>query len=197
MALEDFQADTFVAFTDIAGFTPMMREGDGRRAVRALDDFYSVGYATVRDQSREVIRVDGLFVSDCGILFVRGENATAVERFETLLHTVETIHRRCSERAVFLSTSIAWGPFSYHQRIEIPGIEKNPVYGSAYVHAFADNDSGTPKICPGECRVIRHDLPLAILEHCNRRQGRFASRLRATPKHFYFEWTRPTDQTTQ
>ena len=189
MPLEDFQADTFVAFTDITGFTLMMREGDGRRAVRALDDFYSVGYGVVRDQARA--RVDGLFVSDCGVLFARAESLPVGERLNAFLGAVETIHRRCSERAVFLSTSIAWGPFSYHQRIEIPGIEKNPIYGSAYVHAFADNDGGTPKIYAGECRIIRKGLPSEAIAYCERHHGLYASRIRATPKHFYFEWTRP------
>jgi hypothetical protein len=191
MPIEDFQAQTFVAFTDIAGFTRMMREGDGRRAVQALDDFYSVGYSVAQGQSQNAIRVDGLFISDCGVLFVRGEAHPVRERFEALLAAAEAIHRRCSERAVFLTTSIAWEAFSYHQRIEIPGIEKNPIFGNAYVHAFADNDGGTPKIFPGECRIVREALPPEAQQYCDTRQGRYASRIRATPEHYYFEWTRP------
>jgi hypothetical protein len=50
MPIKKFRADTFVAFTDIAGFTAMMREGDGSRAGQALNNFYSVGYRVVRDQ---------------------------------------------------------------------------------------------------------------------------------------------------
>jgi hypothetical protein len=191
MPLEDFYSHTFVAFTDIEGFTQMMREGDGRRAVQALDDFYSVGYSVAREQSQNAIHVDCLFVSDCGILFVRGEAQPIEERLEALLTAIETIHRRCSERAVFLTSSIAWGLFSYHQRIEIPGIEKNPIFGNAYIHAFADNESGTPKIFSGECRIVREGLPPVAEQFCDTRQGGYASRLRGTSKHYYFEWTRP------
>ena len=191
MPLEDFQADTFVAFTDITGFTPMMREGNGRRAMQALDDFYSVGYGIVHDQLQNQIRVDGLFVSDCGILFVRGENLSVRQRFDALLAAIESIHRRCSERAVFLTTSIAWGEFSYHQRIEILGITKSPIFGNAYINAFSDNASGTPRLYPGDCRIVREALPQEVIQYCEARQERYAPRIRATTKHFYFEWTRP------
>lgn len=190
MPLDPFNENTFVAFTDIAGFTAMMREGDGRRAVQALDDFYSVGYGSIRAQTTAPIRVDGLFISDCGILFVRGEQHPVSERLDAMLTVVESLHRHCAERAVFLTTAITWGPFSYHERIDFPGIEKNPIYGSAYVHAFADNNGGKPKIYPGECRIVRHELPPDAHRHCEQRQGRYASRLRPTTKHFYFEWTR-------
>jgi len=90
----------------------MMREGDGRRAVQALGDFYSAGYRVVSNQSQNQIRVDGFFVSDCGILFVRrkrAENPRVREGLEALLAVVEALHRSCSGRAVFLTTSIAWG----------------------------------------------------------------------------------------
>src|SRR5690242_4243163 len=111
MPLQPFNNDTFVAFIDITGFTSMMREGDGRRAVQALDDFYSVGYAAIRAQTSALISVDGLFISDCGVLFVRGEQNPIGERLDSILAVVERIYRRSSERAVFLTTAITWGPF--------------------------------------------------------------------------------------
>lgn len=192
MPLASFQGKTFVAFTDIVGFTTMMREAGGQRAVQALDDFYRIGFSLVREQSSKPIQVEGLFISDCGILFARDEQHSVPDRLEAILTAAELIHRRCSEAAVFLTTSIAWGQFSYDQRIEIPGIEKNPIYGNAYVHAFADNDGGMPKIYPGECRIIRRELPTDAVDYCERREGGFASRIRSTERHFYFEWTRPT-----
>src|SRR4051812_22875888 len=108
---------------------------DGNRGPAALDALYSSGYHVISDQPQEFPRVEGLFVSDCGILFVR-DNATAARRLESLPPAVEALNRRCFEHAVPLTTAIAWGEFSYHERIEIPGIEKNPVYGNAYVAAF-------------------------------------------------------------
>ena len=58
-----------------------------------------------------------------------------------------------------LTTSIAFGRFSYHQRLEFPGIEKNPIYGHAYVTAYLDNETGKPKLQPGECRIVKKGLP--------------------------------------
>lgn len=169
----------------------MMREGDGRRAVQALNVFYSAGYNIIGAQHADDLRVDGLFVSDCGVLFTRGENNSIEQRLENLLQIIEEIHRRCSDHAVFLTTSIAWGPFSYHERIEFNGIEKNPIYGNAYINAFADNDGGAPKIYLNDCRIVRKGLPSQAALHCEQGQGAFSSRIRTTPKHFYFEWTRP------
>lgn len=57
-----------------------------------------------------------------------------------------------------LTTSIAYGEFDYHGKLEFNGIEKNPIYGSAYVKAFLDNEKGQPKIQPGQCRVIKQNL---------------------------------------
>ena len=196
MPLEPFDNKTFVAFTDIAGFGAMMREGNGR-AVQALNAFYSVGYNTIRAQPDSASRVDGLFISDCGILFVRDQQQVIGERLDAMLAVVESIHRRCSEQAVFLTTTITWGHFSYHERIDFTGIEKNPIYGNGYVDAFADNNGGTPKIYSGECRIVRRELPSDAAQYCMEQQGVYASRLRPTEKHFYFEWTRLSAQTSR
>src|SRR5437868_13054406 len=125
MPIADFSGHTFVAFTDIAGFKSMM--SDGNRGAAALDTLYQSGFSVISHQPVDNIRVEGLFVSDCGVLFVRGHQETNVRRFEALLRAIETLNRSCFDRAVSLTTSIAWGEFSYHQRIEISGIEKNPV----------------------------------------------------------------------
>lgn len=191
MPLEPFHGDTFVAFIDIAGFTAMMHERDGRRAVTTLDDFYSVGYGALIGQLPNQPAVDGLFVSDCGILFVRGDEHSIEDRLKRMLGIVESIHRRCSERAVFLATSIAWGGFSYQQRIEFPGIEKNPIYGNAYIRAYFDNSKVKPRIYSNECRVVRKDLPPDADRFCESDQAGFPERIRTEQKHHYFEWTRP------
>lgn len=191
MPLEQFNGDTFVAFIDIAGFTSMMLERDGRRAITALDDFYSVGYGVLRRQHPGQPTVDGLFVSDCGILFVRGDEHQVEDRLSRMLGVIESIHRQCSERAVFLTTSIAWGAFSYQQRIEFPGIAKNPVYGNAYIRAFFDNSNAKPRIYSGECRIVRKDLPAIVDRYCESDQAGFPERIRSEAKHHYFEWTRP------
>lgn len=50
---------------------------DERRALRALDQFYQAGYTILQNQNlseQPNSRVDGFFVSDSGILFVRSAN---------------------------------------------------------------------------------------------------------------------------
>ena len=63
------------------------------------------------------------------------------------------------EHDFMLTTSIAYGKFRYQERIEFEGIEKNPIYGNAYISAFLDNENGKPKIQPGQCRIIKENLP--------------------------------------
>ena len=77
------------------------------------------------------------------------------------------------------TTSIAYGQFSYQNRIEFDGISKQPIYGNAYVSAFLDNENGTPKLEPGQCRVVLnnqenedYNIPL----------------LKIAKKHYYYYW---------
>ena len=187
MPIADFHGQTFVAFADIAGFKVMM--SDGNRGPAALDALYSSGYDVISRQRKDLPRVEGLFVSDCGILFVR-DHEPAARRLESLLIAVEALNRRCFEHAVSLTTAIAWGEFSYHERIEIPGIEKNPVYGNAYVDAFLDNEAASPKLYPNDCRLLKRELPPDALELCTQKIGPIGARIRDTKSHFYFEWMR-------
>ncbi len=188
MPLDNYFGNTFVAFTDIAGFKSMM--ADGNRGAAALDVLYRSGYHVIQDQLPNGPRVEGLFVSDCGILFVR-ESPSPVHRFRALLDAIESLNRKCFEEAVSLTTSIAWGEFTYHERIEIPGIEKNPVYGNAYVAAFMDNEASTPKLYPNECRILKRELPVDVVQFGTDRVGPVGSRIRNTADYFYFEWMRP------
>jgi hypothetical protein len=189
MPIANFAGQTFLAFADIAGFKAMMN--DNNRGAAALDTLYQSGFSVISHQHVSPISVEGIFVSDCGVLFVRGDEDMHTQLFETLLKAVETLNRRCFERAVLLTTAIAWGEFSYHQRIEIPGIEKNPVYGNAYVSAFRDHE-GPPRLYPNECRVLKRNLPENVLDLCSRKQGTIGSRMRDAQHHFYFEWMRPS-----
>ncbi|MCX6539114.1 MAG: hypothetical protein NT151_09310 [Acidobacteria bacterium] len=183
MPLDPFSGTTFVAYMDISGFRKMMTEES--RAVRALDCFYQAGYDALHRQNGQP-RVDGLFISDCGVLFVRGAGQGSHAGLQTLLDVVERINREVLASKVMLTTSIAHGSFSYHNRLEFPGIEKNPAYGNAYVSAFLDNERGNPRIQPGKCRIVRrpaaeqHEAALATLS-CPRLR---VSRVR----HAYFFW---------
>lgn len=150
MPITSIDEETFVAFTDISGFKEMMKNGDS--ATRAMGYLYSAGYHALRNEQK----INGLFISDCGVLFAREGDRS--ERLSALLDVVKAINRALLQENVMLTTSIAWGHFSYYERIEFPGIEKNPVYGNGYLSAFMDNELGKPKLQPGECRIVKKTL---------------------------------------
>lgn len=175
MAVEDFNGNTFVAFTDISGFKEMMK-GDGMRAIRALDRLNTAGFNALRNNED----VNGFFVSDCGILFVRNQQQSQPEMLISLLRVTEQINRGLINEDIMLTTSIAYGPFSYHQRIEFNGIEKNPIFGNAYVSAFLDNETGSPRIQPGQCRIVSQNLDDDLFTNI--------PRLKKQKEHYYHYW---------
>jgi len=148
--IHPFNEDTFVAFTDISGFKEMMKNGDS--ATKAMGHLYSAGYNALLDTPA----VNGLFISDCGVLFAREGDQS--EKLSALLGVVKLINVSLLREGVMMTTSIAWGNFSYHERIEFTGIEKNPIYGNGYLSAFIDNEMGKPKLQPGECRIVKKTL---------------------------------------
>jgi hypothetical protein len=152
MPVPDYHGETFVAFMDISGFKEMMKKQE--KAVRAIDHFYKSGYSILQQNNN----VHGMFVSDCAILFVHNGNEPE-GKLQSILAVVEQLNRDLLQHEIMLTTSISYGQFSYHQRLEFPGIEKNPIYGNAYVAAFLDNEAGQPRIQPGQCRIIKRGLP--------------------------------------
>lgn len=175
MPVNDFSGDTFVAFTDISGFKEMMK-GDGEKAVRSLDKLNQVGYDILRNHNN----INGFFVSDCGILFVNNPLSSKVEKLNDLLKVMRLINRALIQNDIILTTSIAFGKFSYHQRLEFEGIEKNPIYGNAYVTAFLDNEIGKPKIQPGQCRIVNNNVDDLDFDHFDL--------IEKSSSHFYYYW---------
>jgi len=181
MPIPDFDGETFVAFMDISGFNEMMKED--RLAVKAIDRLYSNGYQVLQDNQN----INGLFVSDCGVLFVRNHgNNECRHQLEDLLNALEELNKRLLRDDIMLTTSIAFGRFSYHQRIEFEGIEKNPVYGHAYASAFLDNEVGKPRIQPGQCRIVKKGL-------CDLDFSSF-HRMKERSSHWYFYWMVSTQE---
>ena len=122
----DYQGKTFVAFTDISGFKAMMR--NEARLMRAMDALYSSGYNNLRDENQQP-RVEGVFVSDCGILFARRNQESELLALEAILRILAALHRDVFESAFSLTTSIAYGAFAYRGKIEFEGLEKNAIHG--------------------------------------------------------------------
>ena len=186
MPVNDYEGNTFVAFLDISGFKVLMH--DERRALRALDRFYQTGFLVLSDQHSLGCRIDGFFVSDSGILFVRNHAEEIHVQLETLLRAVERINREMLDDDFMLTTSIAYGRFSYHGRLEFTGIEKNQIYGDAYVSAFLDAETGSPKIQPGQCRVTTRGLPDNYKTFITGGYSPLFLRLKDSGRHLYFYW---------
>ncbi len=185
MPVPGYDGETFVAFLDISGFKEMMKTPP--RAVRALDRFYQIGYDVLGQSQRNGWSVHGFFLSDCAILFVDGGHGKTWVRLDGLLTVIEQINRRLLGDRIMTTTSIAYGPFSYHQRIEFEGIEKHPLLGNAYIAAYLDNENGSPRIQPGQCRVLLGSIP--DQEPGEREAAGTAPRLRpADNKHKAFYW---------
>lgn len=189
MPVQPFHGETFVAFMDISGFTGMLA-GDSRRALGALDVFYQAGYSVLGAAANNDRRVDGIFVSDCGILFVPGANSS-VAKLKALLEAMEAIHRSVFEEAIQLTSSVAWGSFHYHDRIEFVGIDKTPLHGHAYLSAYRDNASGQPKLHPSESRILKQDLPDEVKTFLAGNEHPITRKCREETAHYYFEWMRP------
>jgi hypothetical protein len=147
MAIANFSDDTFVAFMDISGFKDKVKENT---AANALNVFYNAGYEALDTQ----LDISGFFVSDCAILFVN-QPRTKSEQLEHLLRVIKAINRSVLEDGIMLTTSIAYGNFSYQNRLELPNISKGHIISSAYIEAFLDNEQGNPKMIAGQCRILK------------------------------------------
>lgn len=173
MPIPNFDGETFVAFSDISGFKEMMKNREN--AVKAIDRFYSAGYSILQRNPG----VHGMFISDCAVLFVHSQDSHE-SKLKKLLLVLEQLNRSLLVDEIMLTSSVVYGQFSYHQRLEFPGIEKNPIYGNAYVAAFLDNETGQPRIQPGQCRILKHGLPtLDVLNF---------EKMEVSEKHWNYYW---------
>ena len=177
MPIQNFNTETFVAFIDISGFKELMK--DTENGLKALKSLYQSGYDALLNSEG----VEGFFVSDCGILFVRDGNN--IEKLTKLLSVIKIINNKMLERNYMLTTSISFGHFHYNNKLEFDGIEKNPIYGNAYVKSFLDNETGIPRIQPGQCRIVTKDLPNEI----NIDDNNFnLLKRKNNGKHIYYYW---------
>jgi hypothetical protein len=159
MQILDFYSDgTFVAFLDISGFKEKMKKSK-ESAWNALDRFYSEGYESLIAQRDNNPKVEGVFVSDCGILFVRNEfHENDVESLRMLLRIIKKINENLLIDKIHLTASIAYGEFEYRNKIGFEGLRKNPLAGNAYLEAYNDTET-RQKAEPGQCRLIARGLP--------------------------------------
>lgn len=154
LTIKDFNDETFVAFLDISGFKKLMIED---KAMDALNKFYQSGYDILEQEGR----IDGLFVSDCGILFVR-ESTDKTNCLRSLLNVIGKINKDMLKHGFMLTTSIAYGSLCYKKKLLLENMSKNAIYGQAYVDAYLDSENENPKIQAGQCRIVKKNFPSDI-----------------------------------
>ena len=193
MPIENYDGKTFVAFIDISGFKKLMLKEEGWKA---LDKFYNTGYNILQTLNQpDNPKIEGIFISDKGILFVRDNpNYPIADNLKSLLRVIKRINKKMTENDIMLTTSIAYGNFKYQERIEFSGIGKNPIYGNAYVSAYLDSKKETPKIQPGQCRIVKENLPDDVTRTIEQNQEndiiRMIQRRDSDKKHYYYYWMR-------
>ena len=186
MNMKSFDGRTFVAFIDISGFKDMMGEEEGR-AWKALDMLYNTGYGILGDRYNET--VCGIFVSDCGILYINDDlqsNFDSAANLKSLLDIIGKINKTMLKDDFMLTTSISYGEFKYQDRIVIPKVAKSAVYGGAYIKAYSDNDHGNPKIKPGQCRIIMDGIPKEIWSEMEK--SNIYHLMKKDGQHYYYYW---------
>ncbi len=199
MGIYDYEGNTFVAFVDISGFKYMMK--DKERIASVVYEFYQSGYR-VLDKHRygednQFAQIQGIFVSDCGILFVNKEHEDNEEGLELkreslniILEAIKDINIDMIKNNVMLTSSIAYGSLKCTQKLEFHGISKNPFYGDAYLNAFIDNEDSQKKIYPGQCRIIKETLPNYVITKESKTYYEHFNFLKNSKdrSHFYFYW---------
>jgi hypothetical protein len=197
MPIESYHGQTFVSFIDISGFKAMMKNRE--KARDALSTFFQTGYSVLKERQDVELhkKIDGLFVSDCGVLFSRynGENQDSniqmEESLSSMLSTIEKISKSLLKNELMLTASIAYGQFDFDERVEFRGIDKNMMFGYAYLNAYLDNEVGKPKLNPGQCRILTENLDKPFLQSIiNSENSPFnkVEKNASGKKHLYYYW---------
>ena len=189
MPIHPFNGQTFVAFIDISGFKELMKQDNN--ALKALNKFYQIGFDTINGSAE----IEGIFVSDCGILFVRSSADLCLD-FKKLIEGIKRINRAMLADNFTTVSSVAFGQFKYQDKLEIEGIAKNAIYGGAYVEAFLDVEKGEPKIKSGQCRILKKNLPTEVKAYLDANNDEFSKMFKTLPKdskHFIYYWNLDND----
>lgn len=184
MPIQNFDGNTFIAFTDISGFKQLMLNRNN--AISTLQHFYQCGFDIIQNQPNNSLKVEGFFISDCAILFIRNSPSNNLQALHKLLKAIEKLNKKVLEKDLMLTTSISYGYFNYEGKFEISGTEKNQIFGDAYVEAFLDNETGKPKIRPGECRILLKRFPNDLILFQNNRNDEY--RLIKIKNYLYYYW---------
>lgn len=197
MPIDDYHGETFVAFVDISGFKALMKTREN--AYKALNRFYQIGYDVLGSETNRTNsnRVDGIFISDCGVLFSRyngygNDNPhNQMIALGHLLGIIEKISKQMIADNFMPTASISYGQFDYHERANFVGIEKNLMLGNAYLEAYLDNEVGKPKLEPGQCRIVSHNQNnnlFSLVESSDDPPFNRVVKNQRDSSHLYFYW---------
>lgn len=178
MPINSFNGETYVAFSDLNGFKEMMQNHE--RAAKALDKFYKTVYAL--KGKPEYSRVQTLAISDCAISFIDSTNTRS--ELPLILTFLKDLHTEMIKADYLITSSVAHGRFSYQERIEITGLDKNMLYGDAYLKAYLNNEK-----CPtGSIVIICEEADKSRITHSTGIHTAFLRDLRRGAKGLQFAW---------
>lgn len=182
--MKQFNSNTFVCFLDISGFKKVLKS-DIHKASIMLDTFYSAGYQTLKSHPT----LNGIFVSDCGIIFPY--KGTPTDRFIEILKAVKNINKKMLEYNFLTTASIAYGHLEYKKKFVFDRIQKNAIMGNGYLNAFIDNEDSTNKILPGQVRVTKKIEESYLQKNIFQKidfSKSFLNSLEENCSHYYFHW---------
>ena len=168
MPLQHFDGQTWVAFSDLCGTKAMYLE-DPDTASTALSRFYNTVYS-LHDRCSSI---SAFAVSDCAVSWVhsggcRGNEAEVpAETLESLLQRLQCLHRKLIDAGHLVSSTVAYGHFTYEARQERIHLRKGMMIGSAYLDAYGHNAS----LRPGAIGIVKAPPP----HTCGECAGRFAN----------------------
>jgi len=135
---ENFNGQTYVAFSDLCGLKKMMNESR-KKATKALGWLYQSAYIIQNDRNRIIgTGVDAIAVSDCIVSWARDGKLSTIATF------LSQLHERMIKKRYLLRTTIAYDFFCYQQRLQLTNLQKAYIEGGAYVSAYLANEMAEP-----------------------------------------------------
>ena len=196
-----YDGKTFVAFLDLSGFKKMVLK-NRTNAGKSLGNFYNTIYSVGRDyhhtrNNNRLLEVDSIVVSDCAVIFPRIEKfaneqnqiSNNILGLQSILTYIREVNRKLIGRneytnPLMTTCSIAFGDFKYENRIGLRQVEKNFFLGEAYIDAFIDSETKSPKLEPSQCRLLKKNLDFMS----NIPDNPICSLLKKQSKYYYFYW---------
>ncbi len=189
-------SNRFVAFIDISGFKELMKNKNDD-ALNVLRNFYRIGYRNLDPDKRKYENeIKGIFVSDSGIIWTKNtvEEKDLGRKFNLFLKAVQDINKNVladvemKKNNIRLKTSIAFGDFNFVETANHEFIEKNLIYGEAYIRAYKDNSA---KFDPGLCRIVidkKFPSDLKKIIDNNNHFNDLISFIKKIENKYYFFW---------